>query len=393
MCSAVIIILLAAAQVQELAATHTPGMQDSVNELVEEMVNAFIDKAQKLWHLHHVQMDDTTLAKARRVDISIGTEHLSQLVDSTASQGSRFLWRSQSKEKIALRMPGPARSISNYQPRRVFLAAGVALVPMWAWRSNAMEDAGVRLLDVKNPKTPAAFAAAERGDFTLAETLFSQTLLDDPNRCRTDVAQVCSRTFSNMGSAQLSLGKKYEALFSFTRAIALAPGSPELRLNQARVHHALNELEAAAEDCAYAIELDPKESKAWNYRGEIEAQMGDWQKAVEDFRKSADLDPASVGCKLQQALAEWQIGNVEIASQLLSAVEHQDSNYAEAQAALSLVLWSLGKTQDAKNLFAVAQRLDPSLQNPTYATRHKWSPIARDTFFEFVTFFALVALE
>eukprot|EP00746_Dinoflagellata_sp_MGD_P047804 gnl/MRDRNA2_/MRDRNA2_218106_c0_seq1.p1 gnl/MRDRNA2_/MRDRNA2_218106_c0~~gnl/MRDRNA2_/MRDRNA2_218106_c0_seq1.p1 ORF type:complete len:295 (+),score=44.31 gnl/MRDRNA2_/MRDRNA2_218106_c0_seq1:98-982(+) len=285
--------------------------QNSTENLVDNTLTKLLWRGESFWHSHNIDMDGVALGKTWPGIVSGGKVHVASS-SSDVFESHRALH----PKRLSLY----ARSTDLIGPRRSFFAMAVAMMPLWAWHAKAKADRNVRLFDVTNSKTQAAFAAMERGDFALAETLFSRTLLDDPDRCRSDTSQVCSKTFSNMGSAQLSLGKLYEAQFSFNRAIALAPEVPVLRVNRATVLLALEEFEAAAEDCTFAIALDPKNAEAWQYRGQIQARMSRWDAAVEDYRKAVNLAPSFANSRLERAIFEWQNGSTEVASQLFRSL-------------------------------------------------------------------------
>jgi predicted O-linked N-acetylglucosamine transferase (SPINDLY family) len=81
------------------------------------------------------------------------------------------------------------------------------------------------------------------------------------------------------------------ALAQFQKAAAIAPGNAGAHYGMAAAHHALNQLEAAAQACQRVIQLRPDFANAWTNLGTALSQMGMQAEAVELFRRAVALDP------------------------------------------------------------------------------------------------------
>eukprot|EP00747_Dinoflagellata_sp_TGD_P185308 gnl/TRDRNA2_/TRDRNA2_41783_c0_seq1.p1 gnl/TRDRNA2_/TRDRNA2_41783_c0~~gnl/TRDRNA2_/TRDRNA2_41783_c0_seq1.p1 ORF type:complete len:383 (-),score=57.07 gnl/TRDRNA2_/TRDRNA2_41783_c0_seq1:149-1297(-) len=349
-----------------LSRGQSQGMAKDTVSVQKQLVHELNHRGQKTGRLHHTDFDCATLAKTRHIGMPTAKHCLVPVVSSTCGP-ARLPGKVRAHPKRREPIKWPKESSL---PRRALVEAAVLTASLRAWRAKADTDYNVRLEDVANPKTRAAVEAADRGDFNMAEELFAQVVKDEPSS---------ASAYSNLGNVQMSLGKYKEAKISLTKAVELAPGAPVPRLNRAIALQNLGELEAADEDCTYAISLDPKEFAAWHNRGQIQADMGNWEKAVEDFQRSADLAPGIAGYRLKEALSRWQTGDVKVARRLLTSLTRKYANYAEARAALAALLYSVGEEGAAEQNFTLGSELDPSMERPaSYARVHKWPPVVTD---------------
>ena len=53
----------------------------------------------------------------------------------------------------------------------------------------------------------------------------------------------------------------------------------------------LKQWDKALADFTKAIELDPKDAAAWDYRGVVYYELKQWDKAIADYTKTIELDP------------------------------------------------------------------------------------------------------
>lgn len=172
------------------------------------------------------------------------------------------------------------------------------------------------------------------------------------------------------------MGKFTDAERNLSKAVELAPGAPVPLLNRAVSRQALGRLAEARDDCSAAIELDGNEFAAWHNRGQIEADMGEWERALADYTVAADLAPGLAGYRLKQGLAAWQTGDDALSRQLLAGLARKYAQYAEAHAALCAVLWALDEGSQAEEQFAYAKRLDSRWSSAEHAVEMLWPPRA-----------------
>ena len=66
----------------------------------------------------------------------------------------------------------------------------------------------------------------------------------------------------------------------------------QLLMNKAAAELNLNNFNAAIEDYSNVLEIDPRNTNAYNYRGMANYKAGNFQSAVEDYTNALDLDPS-----------------------------------------------------------------------------------------------------
>src|SRR5438046_866632 len=89
-----------------------------------------------------------------------------------------------------------------------------------------------------------------------------------------------------------------------------AKGADEL-LNRAGVSFAKGNREEAIELATQAIEIEPKNAKAYTVRGRFYAEVRQPQKAVKDLNQALALDPAAALAYYQRGAENFKLGRIQ----------------------------------------------------------------------------------
>jgi tetratricopeptide (TPR) repeat protein len=97
--------------------------------------------------------------------------------------------------------------------------------------------------------------------------------------------------------------------------------------SRARNKSAEGDYEGALEDYSEYIELEPKDTDAYNNRGEIYFELAEYQAALDDFKKANEIAPGEQYTRAALAITHHALGNVEQARQVWSTLVSEDSNF------------------------------------------------------------------
>ena len=117
----------------------------------------------------------------------------------------------------------------------------------------------------------------------------------------------------------------------------------------------------AKEDCAKALEIDPKYVKAWSRKAGIEFFMKEYHRAQESYQKGLELDPDNADCKsgLQRVMRAIQTGSTS------EEVDKERAAHAMADPEIQAILGDP----------VVNQVLQDMQQNPAAAQKHLSDPV------------------
>lgn len=143
-------------------------------------------------------------------------------------------------------------------------------------------------------------------------------------------------------------------------------------------------VEEAVQHYTKAIEADPRNPKAWAYRGDCFYSLKDYKKAVADFDRAIELDPRSAAYFLWRGDAYLALQDVRSAYRDFSEGVKLDPKSAQGHFCLGLCLATNGEYETSISHFNRAIELKPDhagawLQRG-YAHRElqKWSECVRD---------------
>ena len=86
-------------------------------------------------------------------------------------------------------------------------------------------------------------------------------------------------------------GKYSDAIYWFSRAIAVDGKNPEIYAERAVAYFHLGDLNKSLEDLNTAQELEPKRPYRYSSRAYIKDALGDIEGAIKDYEKAIELDP------------------------------------------------------------------------------------------------------
>lgn len=141
-----------------------------------------------------------------------------------------------------------------------------------------------------------AMDAVEQDSLLQAENYFKEALRLEPANMRN------SLLFSNLGTIQRRMGKKKEALESYSLALNKTPFSVTMLLNRASLFLEMNDLEKAYTDYCSVLDIDRENPEALMYRAYIYMKRRQYQDARLDYRLYLEIKPGDKTARLGMAL-------------------------------------------------------------------------------------------
>lgn len=114
---------------------------------------------------------------------------------------------------------------------------------------------------------------------------------------------------TNLGTIQRRLGKREDALLSYTAALAQKTNNTTILMNRASLYAEMDDLEKAIADYTTVLMHDAKNEEALYERGLAYIQDSDFFKAEDDFSKILELNETSTLGRLGHAILEKERGN------------------------------------------------------------------------------------
>jgi tetratricopeptide (TPR) repeat protein len=260
-------------------------------------------------------------------------------------------------------------------PLRLFaalvLACTLLLAPLPARAGGGMEAAGLlpRLFD-------QALLASRDGRFGEALPLWDQVV---------ELAPADPAAWSNRGNVRLALGDPLAAIADQSHSIALDPFSPDPHLNRGTAEEALARWDAAEADYRWILErpvtpdgpgADVRASALYNL-GNVQGSRGDWPAARDSYAAAVLERPGFALARSSEALAAFQLGELDLAERQLRALIRRHPLFADARAALTALLWQRGARGEAESHWVSASGLDPRYRDPEWLRSiRRWPPAA-----------------
>jgi tetratricopeptide (TPR) repeat protein len=104
-------------------------------------------------------------------------------------------------------------------------------------------------------------------------------------------AEQTAADLDKSGDAKQQKGDSDGAIADYTKAIELNPKDARAYSRRGRAKVSKGDYDAAVADCAKAIELDPRFAEAYKNRGIAKENKGDRDGAIVDYSKAIELDP------------------------------------------------------------------------------------------------------
>lgn len=276
------------------------------------------------------------LARYQAEQYDLAAEDLRQLLQSSASGETQFIFYRQSLEgggtdRIITAQGGIRDYVYNY----LGLAENklgnhdVALTCF---------DSAIRL----NPREPDYFVhrgltRQEQGDLAGARSDYEQALRLNPNHALayynfstlvkamggTESEKMLDEAITNnpslpyswmeRGYYRLERGDYHGALNDYNEAVKLAPREAESWLNRGLAKEKLKDFHGAYEDYTMAISLIPQYEKAWLCRANVLTKMRRLEEAVEDYSVAILYDPEYGLAWLNRAIVNHRLGRNDAA--------------------------------------------------------------------------------
>jgi len=221
-----------------------------------------------------------------------------------------------------------------------------------------------------------ALQESNDGDFVQAEKDWSFYLNDNPN----DAAAL-----SNRGNIRLALGDPKGAIRDQSMAIAISPEDLDPYVNRGIAKEALQLWEDASQDYKYVLKKNPKDVSALYNLGNVMGSIDNWLEAKRLFSEAASSNNAMASSS--EALAIYQLGDLELAEKKLRILIRKYPLFADARAGLSALLWCKGFTGEAESNWAAAAGLDIRYRKKNWLLNiRRWPPNPTNDLIAFLAF-------
>ena len=211
-----------------------------------------------------------------------------------------------------------------------------------------------------------ALKASKEGDFAFAIKIWDQIVEEFPE----DAA-----AWSNRGNVRLALGDPEGAIADQNVAIELLPDELDSYLNRGIAHQVLHHYIEAEKDYQFILNHDSENSSALYNLGNIRSSEGDWSQAKMLYEKATIVNPSFAIARSSNALASYQLGDIEKAEFELRNLIRKYPMFADARAALTALLWRKGISGEAESNWNAAFGLDDRYCNKDWlADIRNWPP-------------------
>jgi tetratricopeptide (TPR) repeat protein len=204
--------------------------------------------------------------------------------------------------------------------------------------------------------------AAREGEWTVAETLFSESL---------DVSDNNDAAHRGLADTLWQRGRRNDAIEHLKKAVQLSAGDPKHLQRLGRMYLELGRVEEAARQCEIALQSDREWAVLWALRGDCEIAQGRTDSALAAYHRALSLQPDYPYAQLQTAeiyhqqrrhdrlLATLDRFNEFGASTLAGQT---DGGIVPGRADLlrGLAMRELGRTDESNRYLAMAAQKNPS---------------------------------
>jgi TonB family protein len=117
-----------------------------------------------------------------------------------------------------------------------------------------------------------------------------------------------------VGNAHFAAQRYTEAIAAYTKAIEMVPRDARAYKHRGLAHAKLGNVQQAYQDLSKAIELDPQDAVAYNQRGIASFAIGNAPAALKDFTKAMELQPQLAEAYNNRGIIERKLGDYRQAS-------------------------------------------------------------------------------
>ncbi len=223
-----------------------------------------------------------------------------------------------------------------------------------------------------------ALQETKDGDFVQAEKDWGLYLKDNPDD---------SAALSNRGNIRLALGDPQGAIRDQTKAIEISPEELDPYLNRGIAEESLKLWDEAINDYTYILKKNPNDVSALYNLGNVMGSIDNWMDAKILFSQAAASNNAIAMVSSSEALAIYQLGDLELAEKKIRKLIRKYPLFADARAALSALLWRKGFTGEAESNWAAAAGLDIRYREKNWLLNiRRWPPNPTNDLIAFLTF-------
>ena len=153
-----------------------------------------------------------------------------------------------------------------------------------------------------------------------------------------------------VGDAALASGQTFDAIESFSGALALKPDSMLASLKRGDTYRRRGEFAAALRDLGQAAFLDPAAPRPIELLGDVQAAMGQYAAAAAEYQRYLTIDDRAPSVLYKLALAHYRSGMPARATDPLRKAVAIDDRFAEAHYLLGLCLRDTDRGQALRAL-------------------------------------------
>jgi tetratricopeptide (TPR) repeat protein len=181
------------------------------------------------------------------------------------------------------------------------------------------------------------------------------------------------------GDRAAAADEAFQALESYSGAVALRPDSMLAYLKRGRTYKDRGDLDAAARDLRHAAELDPTATLPLELLGDTFLALDRPERAAERFQTYLTLDDRSAAVWYKLGLSLYRSGQIGRGIPALERAVALDTSMAEGFLVLGLALRDDGQSAKARTALERAARLAPALPAPREALADLYAAIGEHT--------------
>jgi tetratricopeptide (TPR) repeat protein len=184
------------------------------------------------------------------------------------------------------------------------------------------------------------------------------------------IAYATDREYTRLiaaGDEAIADGRPYQALESYSGAIALRPESMVAHLKRGDTYRERGQLDAALRDLRRASELDPTATLPLELLGDTNLALLRFDRAIERYEACLNLDDRSARVWYKLGLARYRASQPAPARDALQKAISLDKGLGEAYLLLGLSYRDLGEATLARRSLETAAQLAPALTEPREA--------------------------
>ncbi|PKI83762.1 TOM (translocase of outer membrane) complex component [Malassezia vespertilionis] len=133
------------------------------------------------------------------------------------------------------------------------------------------------------------------------------------------------------GTFMFVIGLAGRAQEDLDKSTELCPDYVQSWVKKASVHTELGDKDQTFRDFDRAIKIDPNNPDIYYHRGQVNFILGDYEAAIADYEKSTSLDDKFIFSHVQNAVANYKLGNVAhstaIFRRILKAFPNSSESY------------------------------------------------------------------